>query len=123
MFNKVKIKNNKILNSFLETISGISDREYQERVWVRGEGPECDDYTETICHFFDDGDPIISKYKVYGITNEQLTLLVKLRGAIEDFNSNVRFGLGPDFFYSAEWTHITQMAKEVLRTFNCQQTK
>jgi len=110
----------KILNNHLETISGIADREYQERVWIRGEGPECDDYTESICHFFDDGDPIISNYRDYAITERQLSLLVSLRGAVQDFNSNIRFALGPDFLYSPEWNKITMMAKEVLQAFGYQ---
>ncbi len=109
-----------MLNSYLETISGIADREYQERVWIRGEGPECDDYTESICHFFDDGDPIISKYVDYSISEKQLILLVKLREAVQGFNSNTRFELGPDFLYSSEWTKITIMAKEVLQAFGYQ---
>ena len=57
-----------ILANFLETIEGISDKEYQKRVWIRGEGPEVDDFTETVCHFFDDGDPILKKYKEYSST-------------------------------------------------------
>jgi hypothetical protein len=123
MFNDVNMKNNKILISYLETISGIADREYQERVWIRGEGPECDDYTESICHFFDDGDPIISNYEGYEITKRQLDSLVKLREAVQDFNSSVRFELGPDFLYSAEWINITLMAQHVLQVFGYQQAK
>jgi len=41
-----------ILNSFIENIAGMSDQEYQERVWVNGAGPECDDIDDTICDFF-----------------------------------------------------------------------
>ncbi len=123
MFNDVNMKNNKILISYLEVISGIADREYQERVWIRGEGPECDDYTESICHFFDDGDPIISNYEGYEITKRQLDSLIKLREAVQDFNSSVRFELGPDFLYSAEWINITLMAQQVLQVFGYQQAK
>ena len=56
-----------ILMEYLRNISHIADKKYQERVWVRAEGPECDDYTESICHFFDDGDPIIENYQDYDI--------------------------------------------------------
>lgn len=110
----------KILTSHLETIFGIADQEYQERVWIRGEGPEVDDYTESMCHFFDDGDPIISNYKDYAITEEQLSLMLKLRAAIRDFDSNIRFELGFDFIHSPEWSKITLMAKEVLHAFDYQ---
>jgi hypothetical protein len=117
MFNNIKMDRKKILNDYLETISGIADQEYQERVWIRGEGPECDDYTESICHFFDDGDPIISDYKSYSIRENQLNLLIKLREAVYYFNSVIRFELGFYFIYSPEWTKITLMAKEVLHAF------
>ena len=109
---------NQILISFLETIEGISNKNYQERVWIRGEGPEIDDYTESVCHFFDAGEQIISQYKDYEITDRQLSLLITLRDAIIDFNSNIRFGLGPDFIYSTKWSKITFIAKEVLNAFD-----
>lgn len=111
---------NQILMGFLETIEGISNKEYQERVWIRGEGPEVDDYTESMCHFFDDGDPIISNYKDYAITEEQLSLMLKLREAIRDFDSNIRFELGFDFIHSPEWSKIILIAKEVLHAFDYQ---
>jgi hypothetical protein len=52
-----------ILISVLENIEGIFDKEYQRRVWIRGEGPECDDFDETVCNFFQDGNGIIENYK------------------------------------------------------------
>ena len=109
---------NKILYGFLETIASIADRAYQERVWVRGEGPECDDYTESICHFFDDGDPVIANHRDYGINDHQLRLLTKLRESVQYFNSTIRFDLGPDFLNSSEWIRITLMARDVLRAFH-----
>lgn len=114
----MELDRKKILESHLETIQGLSSREYQQRVWVRGEGPECDDYTETICHFFDDGDPIINDYKSYNITENQLSSLLKLRQMLNEFNSKIRFRLGPNFLDSQEWRNIIVQAKEVLAAFN-----
>ena len=56
------------LKEFLKILSHISDEEYQKRRWIRAEGPECDNFDETVCHFFDDGEPILKEYKAYGIT-------------------------------------------------------
>lgn len=123
MSDNLKLNKKKILNNHLETIFGIANQDYQERVWIRGEGPEVDDYTESMCHFFDDGDPIIANYKEYAITKKQLSLLLKLREAIEDFNSNTRFELGPNFTDSPEWKKIILIAKEVLHEFDYQQIK
>ena len=44
--------NAQILHGFLLVIDWIAHKEYQQRVWIRGEGPEVSDYTETCCCFF-----------------------------------------------------------------------
>lgn len=109
-----------ILNQFLINISGISDVEYQKRVWIQGKGPECDDFDETACHFFDDGDPIIENYKDYGITDKQYHLLVKFRNEFDAFcrGPALRYYLPQKFIETPEWEKIMEMAKEVLEAFN-----
>ncbi|MES2344874.1 MAG: hypothetical protein V4494_02925 [Chlamydiota bacterium] len=108
-----------ILDEFLKNILHISDKKYQERIWIRGEGPECDDFTETVCHFFDDGNPILAKYKDYKISEDQYQLLKKFHDEFEAFaDSDEREYLEKDFIDTSEWTRITEMAKEVLEAFN-----
>ena len=41
-----------ILMSVLETVEHVSNKEYQKRVWIQGEGAEVDDFDETCCNFF-----------------------------------------------------------------------
>jgi hypothetical protein len=79
---------NYILTQFLSYIFEISDREYQLSVWIRGEGLLCSDFNELVCHFFDDGDPILESYKDYGITNAQYELLKKFREEFDSFCIN-----------------------------------
>ncbi len=114
-----------ILNEFLNNISGISDVEYQKRVWIRGEGPECDDFTETVCHFFDDGDPIINNYKNYGISDGQYHLLVNFRNNFEAFcdGPGLEYYLPQNFIDTPEWSKIMEEAKEVLVAFNYDKNK
>ncbi len=110
-----------ILESFLETIEGISDKEYQKRIWIRGEGPECDDFNETTCHFFEEGDEILEKYRDFGINNNQHELLINLRDQFDKFVKGPRPGYLPqEFIDTAEWTKIMNLAKEVLKAFNYQ---
>ncbi len=110
------IDRKQILVSCLETIKDISDKEYQKRVWIRGEGPEVDDFDEAVCDFFGDGDPIIENYKDFGITESQYYLLKKFRDAFRDFSDENDF---PQLFIDTlEWQEITEMAKEVLKVFN-----
>lgn len=105
-----------ILSEHLETIFGISDREYQKRVWIQGKGSEVDDFTETVCHFFDDGDPILNEYRSYHITDDQYHILKKFRDEFEAFSDKNDWP--PDFIDTPEWDRITKMAKEVLIAFN-----
>ena len=108
----------RILASFLETIEGISDKEYQERVWIRGEGPEVDNFDETVCHFFDDGDPILKKYKEYQITEKQYQLLIHFRKEFQEFSGENDFP--EEFIDTQEWEEVMKSAKEVLLAFDYQ---
>jgi hypothetical protein len=110
-----------ILNEFLSNICGISDVEYQKRVWIRGEGPEVDDFDETVCHFFDDGDPILKGYKDYGVTDSQYQLLKQFRDQFMAFSD--KYHWPESFIDTSEWTKITEMAKEILKVFNYQKTR
>ena len=105
-----------ILNEFLRNISHISDEAYQKRVWILGQGPECDDFDESMCHFFDDGDPILSDYKNFGITDIQYNLLIRLRNQLDSFS---QYDYPPQkFIESPEWKQIMKMANEVMEAFN-----
>jgi hypothetical protein len=102
-----------IMETFLSILDNISDKEYQKRVWIRGEGP---DFTETVCHFFDDGDPILNNYSFYGISEYQLQLLTNFRNTFEFFSDENDI---PQLFIdSPEWVKIVEMAKDVLKAFN-----
>jgi len=110
-----------IIEVFLETIESISDIEYQKRVWIRGEGPECDDFDETACFFLEDSDPILENYKDFNITDSQYSLLKKLADAFENFSDTIGEDYLPqDFLSFPEWEKIVEMAKEVLQAFNYQ---
>lgn len=107
-----------ILESFLETIEGISDKDYQKRIWIRGEGPEVDDFDETVCHFFQEGDGIIEKYKDFGLTERQHQLLKKFRSQFKTFSDEN--DIPEEFIDTPEWAKITNLANEVLKAFNYQ---
>ena len=48
------IDKNEWLDRIEEFLEEISDVEFQERVWVRGEGPEVSSYSDLMCGLFDD---------------------------------------------------------------------
>jgi hypothetical protein len=107
-----------VLNNFLQVLFGISNKRHQERVWIRGEGPECDDFTETVCFFFEIGDFILEDYKSYGISKEQFILLKQFRYDFEQFSDKNSWAA--DFIDTPEWAEIMTKANNVLKAFNFQ---
>ena len=107
-----------MLGNFLQTVKWISDKEYQKRVWIRCEGPECQAFDDAVCDFFDIGDPILENYKDFGITENQYKLLKKIRDHFKLFSDENNF---PEIFIDTpEWAKIMEMAKDVLKAFNHQ---
>jgi hypothetical protein len=105
-----------VLNEFLRVIVGISDLEYQKRVWILGKGPEEDDYGETVNLFFDDVDPILNDYRNFGISKDQYQLLRKFRNEFEAFSDTHYHEL--EFIDTPEWGTIMAHAKDILKAFN-----
>ncbi len=107
-----------VLNSFLECIFCISDKEYQKRIWIEGQGPECSSFEDAVCDFFDLGESIFPNYEGYGITDNQYHLLVKFRDEFDIFSGENHW---PHLFIDTpEWAKIVSMAKEVLEAFHYQ---
>ena len=106
-------RKNYILNEYLENILYITDKEYQKKAWIRGEGP---DFDEAVCRFCDIGDPILSEYNEFGITESQFQLLKKLRDEFEIFFDKNDWP--QEFIDTPEWEKIINLAKEVLKAFD-----
>jgi len=116
------IDRKKIIEEFLKTIYRLSDEKYQERVWLRGEGPECNEIDDTVCDFFDDGNPILERYRDFGITELQYKLLIKLHVRLRNFTDT--FGVYSDdksteeLLELPEWQEIRVISKSVLKMFD-----
>lgn len=101
------------METFIRIMDHISDKDYQKRVWIRGEGPEVDDFDETVCHFFQEGDGIIEKYKDFGLTEYQCQLLKRFREQFKIFSDG--HDLPKEFIDTQEWAKIMDLAKKVLK--------
>jgi hypothetical protein len=108
----------RMLRNALQAVQWISDKEYQKRVWIGGEGPN--DFDETACHFFDNGDPVLKDYKLCEITESQHDILNKFRDKFRNFSDEHSYE--PTFIDTPEWSEIMDMAKEVLKAFNYKKT-
>ena len=112
------INRKQILEGFLSDIADISDKEYQRRIWIRAEGPECDDFIEIVCRYSNAAESMFEKYKEYGLTDIQLSVLKKFHDEFRKFW--IDNDLPQLFIDTPEWTKITIMAKEVLQAFGYQ---
>jgi hypothetical protein len=116
-----RIIRQQILEEFLKNIVRLSDEKYQERVWVRAEGPECNDIDDAVCDFFDDGNPILEKYKEYGITECQYKLLMELYSKLRFFTDT--FGVyssvksTEQLIKLPKWQEIRDISKKVIKSF------
>ncbi len=107
-----------ILEGLLETIEGISDKEYQERVWILGEGGEIDDFTETCCWFFYESERVIENYQDFGLSQSQYQILKSFYDNFDIFADDNDFA--HEFIDTPEWARIRSLAKEVLEAFDYQ---
>lgn len=110
-----------ILNGFLDIFTRISSKEYQKRVWVNGQGPEVDDFDDTVNDFFIECDPILENYKDFGIADNQYGILKKFQNEFRIFSDENNW---PEkFIDTPEWENIMHLAREVLKTFNYQKVR
>ncbi len=108
-----------ILKCFLETVAEISDEDFQERIWVKGLGPECSSFEEAICHFFDDGEPILKNYKEFKITDKQYEEVIQLCDELQKYCDKVPVVVNDqEVLEDPEWGKIIKIAKEVLEAFD-----
>ena len=116
------IDRKQILEEFLNNIFRLSDEKYQERVWVKAEGPECNEIDDAVCDFFDDGDPILEEHKDFRITEHQYKLLMilhkKLRAFTDAFDVYSPYRSTEKLIQLPQWQEIRNIAKKVIRTFD-----
>jgi hypothetical protein len=116
------VNRSQVLNSFIQNISCLANEKYQEKVWVLAEGPEYDDIDDTVCDFFDDGNPILENYKEYGITENQYKLLMILNEKLRKFTDAFRVYSSAQttaqLLKLPQWQEIREISKKVLTAFN-----
>jgi hypothetical protein len=108
------------LRRILEATRDLADGRYQERVWVRGEGPEVDSSTEALIRLVDDYDLaafIAEAAKEGWVSNEQLAALRNLDAALARYAPGDRCGDDAARIASREWLRMRKLAKAALYTF------
>ena len=109
-------KEAQLVRSLLETIQWISDKDYQRRIWINAEGPECNDFGETVNMYSSDIDWIFQHYQQCTISEIQILILRKFHNKFKEFWQDNDWPAS--FIDTLEWNEIVEMAKEVLREFH-----
>ena len=112
---------NKIVNGFIDIFTRLSSKEFQKRIWIRGEGPEVDSFEDVVCDFFTECDSILENYEEFGLSETQYDLLRRFRDTFQAFTDENDWP--ESFIDSPEWNKITEMAKGMLIAFNYKKSR
>jgi hypothetical protein len=108
------------LRRILDATRDLADVDYQERVWVRGEGPEVDSSTETLIRLLDDYDLpsfIAEAADKAWISNAQLTALRKLEATLARYAAGDQSGDEAVRIARPKWQRVRAAAEATLETF------
>ena len=115
------IDRKQIMETFIESIAAASDEEYQNRIWIKGQGPECEDFDEFVTYFLHESRAVLEEYRNFEITDTQCSLLKKFEDEVRSFIPISRQDYFPELFLKRpEWKKLVGMAKEILKAFNYQ---
>ena len=108
------------LRRILEATRDLADEGYQERVWVRGEGPEVNSSTEAVCRLVDDYDLatfLAEAADKAWISKDQLTALERLDATLARYADNGEDADDATGIQSPGWKKIRKLAKATLEAF------
>jgi hypothetical protein len=113
------IERKKMLSNIYGVLKNLSDKEYQERVWLRGEGPEVSSYEELINTLFDDFyfDELLEDNNPYNISQALFDKLINLRLKLNNYNDKDSDGNIKEVIQilnDSEWIKIQKLSSEVL---------
>jgi hypothetical protein len=108
------------LKGILDAIRDLADERYQERVWVRAQGPEIDSSTEAIMRLLHDFElkAFIAEAgaKVW-VSNDQLAALRALENALESYISRDHGDGEAERIAGPAWRRMRKLANATLETF------
>ena len=109
--------------NLLQSVAGISDRQYQQEVWVEAKRPGIiDSWEETMCAIFDDIDLewmfTPENREMHGYTVEQRDALLKFLGLLRTYSDETPQFMAPKKVISdPDWQAIVDEAQEVIKLF------
>lgn len=109
-----------VLCELFTDIGEFADRDYQERVWVRGEGDEVTSYSDAMVAVLEDRrifDFAADLGRFYGLDDRARDALRTFADALEDFNASGKGDTYDDaeIINSSEWPRISALAQLALQ--------
>jgi hypothetical protein len=108
------------LRRILDATRDLADERYQERVWVRAQGPEVDSSTEALVRLLDDYELkafIAEAGDKAWVSDDQLAALRTLENALESYVSRDHSGGEAARIASPTWRRMRKLAHATLETF------
>jgi hypothetical protein len=112
------MENDLWLKKTAEILKEFSSLEFQERVWVKGLGPEVSSYEEAMCRLFDDlgfSRLIDVEWKQAGLRKEQVSALRNFRKELLRFDKDIPEIPAPkDVLSRSSWEDIRASAQRAV---------
>lgn len=106
------------LNAIVAVLEELASQEFQERVWLRGEGPEVSSYEEAVNRFFDDyatNELIDVEWRQAGLTDDERKILATFRDTLDEFNELVPVLPHPrEVLGNSKWPRVRRAAQDAL---------
>lgn len=103
------------LKKTAEVLREFSSREFQERVWLKGLGPEVSSYEEAMCRLFDDigfSRLIDVEWRQVGLRESQVSALRDFRDKLLRFDKDIPEIPRPgDVLNRSSWENIRASAQ------------
>ena len=110
-----------IREAIIDCLFNFADKKYQERIWIKGLGPECDSYTESYIMFFEEFELIEDRnyipFEEYMISNQELEALRGFAKHLKEFEDEYGWMIDKEIIHHPEWSKIQNHALQVLKIF------
>lgn len=111
----------------LENIQCLASKSFQERVWLKGIGPEVDDYNEAILMYYSSIPKIeaeaLERLKT-AFSEEEIQVIMKFHGVLNDFIKKNGWDLThKELMENQEWINVREEAKKICDYFKVEPLK
>jgi hypothetical protein len=114
MDSELAIGNRNALCGIIAAAKEFADSEYQQRIWIDGEGPEMSSYREALCRIFDDAhveDFLHGDAMRYGFSQQMQDKLGRFAELLDEFDRHLPPDIGSAEIVRREnWKNVSEAA-------------